>query len=318
MTLAGLALAIARIARRRIAVGRGASAAPSPATQALAMQNQLNFTRENEYEADRIGFQRLDAAGFDVTRWRRSWTRLQTREPVRRNGNAPSYLRTHPVTLRADRRSAGARVRQALPAGGGLARLPPGARAVAQLPGRRAKEAVAFFDNALAERKFNNEVGDALRARRIAVARQGVSRARRSSSSQLEKMAPPHPMIEAMAGHVLHGQRRRASGNRPLRVGARALPEQDAARLRLPGSADEGRAPRARPRRSARSELARFPDRRPAASHRRARVCGAGQAAAAASAPGRVLRLARQSARARSTSSSWRPRRATATSTSYR
>ena len=39
--------------------------------QALTIQNQLNFTRENEYEADRIGFQRLDGGRLRRRRARR-------------------------------------------------------------------------------------------------------------------------------------------------------------------------------------------------------------------------------------------------------
>ena len=64
MTLAGLALAV--LASRAGNSSGDAVGAAIASAQALAMQNQLNFTRENEYEADRIGFQRLDAAGFDV------------------------------------------------------------------------------------------------------------------------------------------------------------------------------------------------------------------------------------------------------------
>ena len=33
--------------------------------QAGAIQSQLNFTRDNEREADRVGLQILDQAGFD-------------------------------------------------------------------------------------------------------------------------------------------------------------------------------------------------------------------------------------------------------------
>jgi predicted Zn-dependent protease len=65
MTLAGLALAV--LASRSHSSSSGdATQAAVAATQAAAIQQQINFTRENEYEADRIGFQRLDAAGFDV------------------------------------------------------------------------------------------------------------------------------------------------------------------------------------------------------------------------------------------------------------
>src|SRR5690606_23159011 len=65
--------------------------------QALAMQNALNFTRENEQEADRVGFQRLELAGFDVNAAATLMERLQKATRFA-DGTMPSYLRTHPVT----------------------------------------------------------------------------------------------------------------------------------------------------------------------------------------------------------------------------
>ena len=35
------------------------------ASQALAAQRQINFTRSNEHEADRVGIELLSGAGFD-------------------------------------------------------------------------------------------------------------------------------------------------------------------------------------------------------------------------------------------------------------
>ena len=69
-----------------------------PRRRGIAIQMQINFTRQNEQEADRIGFQRLDAAGFDVTG---DGDVDGTACSARRDfveGNAPSYLRDHPVT----------------------------------------------------------------------------------------------------------------------------------------------------------------------------------------------------------------------------
>ncbi len=43
------------------------------AAQGMAAQQQINFTRDNEYEADRVGIGYLDGAGFDPQRaWRAS------------------------------------------------------------------------------------------------------------------------------------------------------------------------------------------------------------------------------------------------------
>jgi len=66
--------------------------------QAGAIQNQLNFTRENEREADRVGLQILDQAGFDPRGMAGFFERLQRATRVYESG-APSYLRTHPLTF---------------------------------------------------------------------------------------------------------------------------------------------------------------------------------------------------------------------------
>src|SRR4030095_13568845 len=62
--IAALAVAIAASRAGGASAGQATNAAIASA-QAISMQSQLNYTRENEFEADRIGFQRLDAAGFD-------------------------------------------------------------------------------------------------------------------------------------------------------------------------------------------------------------------------------------------------------------
>ncbi len=68
------------------------------AGQAAAIQQQLNFSRENEREADRVGFQILNDAGFDVTAMASFFTRLQQGSRIYESA-APAYLRTHPLTV---------------------------------------------------------------------------------------------------------------------------------------------------------------------------------------------------------------------------
>lgn len=80
----------------------------------LAQQSQINYTRQNEAEADRIGIQLMARAGYDpagmaaffdtLNRWSRSM-----------GAGPPEYLRTHPMTVS---RVAEARER--------AERLPPG------------------------------------------------------------------------------------------------------------------------------------------------------------------------------------------------
>jgi beta-barrel assembly-enhancing protease len=90
-TLAALAVAVLA-ARANANIGSAAIAA----TQALSIQSQLNFTRENESEADRIGFDILTQAGFDPRGLPSFFGTLQRNNRLFDN-NAPDYLRTHPL-----------------------------------------------------------------------------------------------------------------------------------------------------------------------------------------------------------------------------
>jgi len=61
------------------------------------MQRQLNFSREAEREADRIGFQIMRDGGFDTSGMNVFFGRLQTAARSYTD-STPSYLRTHPMT----------------------------------------------------------------------------------------------------------------------------------------------------------------------------------------------------------------------------
>lgn len=92
-TLAAMAAAI--LASRANAQVSSAAVASAGAGMTQA---QLGFSREFEREADRIGFQILEKAGFDVHGMGDFFGRLQQMTRVYEN-NAPAYLRTHPLTL---------------------------------------------------------------------------------------------------------------------------------------------------------------------------------------------------------------------------
>ncbi|HWQ95101.1 MAG TPA: M48 family metalloprotease [Gammaproteobacteria bacterium] len=90
--MAALAAALI-IGSRSGEVGQAAVAA----VQAGAAQAQINFTRGNEEEADRVGLQSLARAGYDPRSMPVFFERLQ--QAIRFEGNqAPEFLRTHPVT----------------------------------------------------------------------------------------------------------------------------------------------------------------------------------------------------------------------------
>jgi len=195
------ALAVAMLAARAGGASSGDAAQAAIATsQALALQSRLNYTREFEYEADRIGFQRLVAAGFDPHATATFMEKLQ-RSSRFLEGSAPSYLRTHPITFE--------RIAEAQ---GRAEPLPYRqvtdsidfhmVRALLRSYQGEAREAVKFFETALAEKMYNSEV--AVRYGLVAslLRAKDLKRAK-AELAKVERIAPPHPMIEAIGAHVL-------------------------------------------------------------------------------------------------------------------
>jgi predicted Zn-dependent protease len=86
-----LALLASRVsgdaAQAALAVGQGA-----------AIQRQLSFSRDNEREADRVGFETLVNSGFDPRAMEAFFTRMQNSTRIYES-IAPAYLRTHPMTV---------------------------------------------------------------------------------------------------------------------------------------------------------------------------------------------------------------------------
>ena len=200
-TLAAMAIAVLA-ARSRPDM---ASAAVLTA-QGLSRQYQLDFTRENELEADRIAFQVLDKAGFDTRAMSMMFIRLQRAVRVYES-NAPNYLRTHPVTY--ERIADTANRAETMP----YRQVPESrdfhfVRALLKSYLGTPKDAIIDFETSLAERKFNDEsatryglVASLLRDKQLGRAVKELA--------ALERTAAPNAMIEAMAGQVLSqaGQR---------------------------------------------------------------------------------------------------------------
>ena len=88
MLLAALALKSNPNAAQGIAVGG----------QALSIQNQLSYTRSAEREADRIGFQILQASELDVSGMPGFFQKMQKATSISDSG-IPAYVRTHPLSL---------------------------------------------------------------------------------------------------------------------------------------------------------------------------------------------------------------------------
>lgn len=65
--------------------------------QAVSIQGQLNFSRDMEREADRVGFGVLNDAGYDPGGMALMFEHLQQASRLNDDGSYP-YLRTHPLT----------------------------------------------------------------------------------------------------------------------------------------------------------------------------------------------------------------------------
>jgi predicted Zn-dependent protease len=162
--------------------------------QAGVMQSQLNFTRDNEREADRVGLQMLDAAGFDVRGMENFFERLQRATRIY-EGGAPSYLRTHPLTFEriADiqNRVVNLPYRQ-VPDSLEFQLIRAKLRAEIGTP----RDAVAFFETSFSERKFLSEtasryglVASLMRSRDFARAQKEIVPLRKTPSPIIENLA---------------------------------------------------------------------------------------------------------------------------------
>jgi len=126
--------------------------------------------------------------------------RLQRAGRFSDNNTTPSYLRTHPVTIEriaeAQARAYGKPYRQ----------VPDSldfqlVRALLRSYQGTPREAVEYFTSALAERKYNDEVAARYGLVASLLRAENFPRAK-AELVTLEKLAPPHPMIDAMVGHV--------------------------------------------------------------------------------------------------------------------
>ena len=78
--------------------GADAFAAGMAVAQGSAAQQQINFTRSNEHEADRIGIGALADAGYDPHGMASFFEVMARQQPASLEMRAPEFLRTHPIT----------------------------------------------------------------------------------------------------------------------------------------------------------------------------------------------------------------------------
>ena len=96
-SLAALALALLA-AKSGSNQGAQITEAAVASAGALSIQNQLNYTRDHEREADRGGLQLMQRAGYDPRAMETFFDRMLRANRLNEYKGAPSYLRTHPLT----------------------------------------------------------------------------------------------------------------------------------------------------------------------------------------------------------------------------
>lgn len=217
-----LAIAVAVLAARSnpdVAVGAAL------AGQGAAIQAQLNYSRDFEREADRLGLQLLERSGFDIRDMGAFFERLQKFGRVYEN-NAPAYLRTHPLTTeRISDMGNRIQLRPYRQASDSLDFLLVRAKLKAQ--DGTPDEAIAHFESLLKERKFNSEPA-ARYGLAVAYMRTGDLAGAEAQIAALRKLRVASPMVETLAaGHRMR-QHDPAGAVRVLRDAASRYPDDRA------------------------------------------------------------------------------------------
>ncbi len=195
------------------------------AGQAVGLQSQLNYSRDFEREADRLGINLLEKSGYDIRDMGTFFERLQNYGRLYEN-NAPGYLRTHPLTTEriADM---GNRISQRP-----YRQVPDSldfllVRAKLKAQDGDAREAVTHFASLVKERKFVSEpaahYGYAValtRARDWAGAERELAQARRLKAAA--------PMLETLGAELRQQQNDPEGALRLLRAASQRYPQERA------------------------------------------------------------------------------------------
>ena len=192
--IAGIALALL-VSRANPELASGALTT----TAAMGVQKQLDFTREHEREADRVGLQILESGGFDVRAMPAFFNTLQ-RGTRFAEGSAPGFLRTHPLTTE---------------------RIADVTNRVEQMPYKQVTDSVEFqyvkaklrassgttqsaidiFEQNIREHRYTNEAAEHY-GLAVALLRKSDFVKAEKEVAWLKKNAPLHPMIENLGAHI--------------------------------------------------------------------------------------------------------------------
>ena len=233
-----LALAVAILAARSspdLAVGA------AMAGQGVAIQNQLNYSRDFEREADRIGLRLLERSAFDIRGMGSFFERLQKSGRLYEN-NAPGYLRTHPLTTErlADmgNRIQGRPYKQA--ADSLEFQL---VRAKLRAQDGTPRDAVLEFETRLKDRSFAGSEAAVRYGLAQAQLRDGNLAAAEKEMEQLRRLKTQSPMIETLAAQLRLKQGDATTAVTILRAAQPRFPQERAIAYGLVESLLEARLP---------------------------------------------------------------------------
>jgi predicted Zn-dependent protease len=218
-----LALAVAILAARSspdLAMGA------VMAGQGAAIQNQLNYSRDFEREADRTGLVVLERSGFDIRGMGSFFERLQKSGRLYEN-NAPGYLRTHPLTTErlADM---GNRI-QSRP----YRQVPDSlefqlVRAKLRAQEGTPREAVIEFESRLKDRSFAGSEAAVRYGLAQAMLRDGRIEAAEREMPELRRLKVQSPMIESLAAQLRLKRGDAAGAATLLRAAQQRFPQERA------------------------------------------------------------------------------------------
>jgi beta-barrel assembly-enhancing protease len=188
---------------------------------ATGIQSQLNYTRDFEREADRIGFQFLQQAGFDVGGMASFFERMQKANRLYEN-SAPAYLRTHPLT---SERIADMQNRAQTAA---YKQTPDSiefhlARAKLRAEQGLPRDAVAYFDDLVRQHRYASEAG-ARYGLASALARTRDFPRAGNEIETLRKLIGAHPMVELLAARIRSGAGDPSGAREVLRAALARVP----------------------------------------------------------------------------------------------
>jgi predicted Zn-dependent protease len=168
-------------------------------SSASTVQKQLDYTRDHEREADRVGISILESAGYD-THGMASFFQVMQKGTRYVEGSAPTFLRTHPITSEriADvtARISNSRYR--------MAPYSPDfdlVRAKILATSGVANQAVSLFQSNLQDRRYTSESAQHY-GLAVAMLRLGNVDGASKELSWLRSNAPSHPFFASLAANI--------------------------------------------------------------------------------------------------------------------